>query len=78
VILLDENLTNDDIKEVSTIAIHFSKGRNAGKAAVIYTKCKYVKTIPKIIGKVIYSKEKEIIAIDDMNIIKKIAEINES
>jgi predicted ribosome quality control (RQC) complex YloA/Tae2 family protein len=77
IILLDENLTNDDIKIASTFAIHFSKGKNAGKSSVIYTRCKYVKPIPKILGKVTYSKEKEILAIDEPNLIKKLIESNQ-
>ena len=74
VIILDENISSEDIKVASTFALHFSKGKNAGKASVIYTRCKYVKTIPKILGKVIYSKEKEVIAVDDPNLIKKMLE----
>ncbi len=72
VILQDDNLTLDDIKIASTIAVHFSKGKNAGKVSVIYTRCKYVKTIPKAIGKVIYFNEKEILTEDNPQIIKKI------
>lgn len=72
VIILDENLTNEDIKIASTIALHFSKGKNAGKASVIYTRVKYVKPIPKIPGKVNYTKEKEYFASIDNELIKKI------
>ncbi|MCR4421675.1 MAG: NFACT family protein [Exilispira sp.] len=77
VILMDENLTNEDIKIASIFALHFSKGKNAGKTSVIYTRCKYVKPIPKILGKVTYSKEKEILASDDTNLVKKLLQSNE-
>lgn len=77
VILLNENLTQEDIKIASTFALHFSKGKNSGRASVIYTRCKYVKTIPKILGKVTYTQEKEYFAIDDPLLIKRIIEKNE-
>lgn len=78
VILLDENLTSEDLKISSALAFHFSKARNAGKASVVYTKCKYVKKIPKIPGKVTYSQEKEIFVHEEPELIKNIMEINSS
>ncbi len=78
VILMDQNLTPQEIKICGALALHFSKAKNSGKASVIYTKCKYVKPIPKTIGNATYSKEREIIAFSDSNLIKKLFEINEN
>ncbi|MFN3411294.1 MAG: NFACT family protein [Exilispira sp.] len=77
VLLLDKEITFQDIKTAATFAVHFSKGKNAGKVSVIYTRCKYVKPIPTITGKVNYTNEKEIFLSDDSSIIKRIFEINE-
>lgn len=64
----------ESFKDAAMLALYFSKGRNAKKGDVIYTKVKYLKNVNKEPGKLIYTNDKNIFIEIDENKIKILKE----